>query len=101
MVDVSDPKAPAVKAEYREPENHPSTCNQWNPPKTSYSAHNPTLTPHIAFSTWHSGGLQAVSVANPRRPRQLAEYAPKPLEQVNLGTRGSRPTPTRAATRRS
>jgi hypothetical protein len=84
MMDISDPTAPTVEAEYREPENDPSTCATWNPPRTSYSAHNPTLTPHVAFSTWHSGGLQAVSVANPRRPYQLAEFLPKPLPSVTL-----------------
>ncbi len=84
MVDISNPKAPLVEADYREPENDPSTCATWNPPKTSYSAHNPTLTPHVALSTWHSGGLQAVSVANPRRPYQLAEFLPKPLRNVGL-----------------
>ena len=83
-VDVSKPDAPAVKAEYREPENVAATCNTWNPPRTSYSAHNPTLTPHVAFSTWHSGGLQAVSLNDPRRPYQLAEFTPKPLKQVQL-----------------
>ena len=84
MIDVSDPHAPAVKAEYREPENDPETCATWNPPRTSYSAHNPTLTPSIAFSTWHSSGLQAVSVTDPRRPYQLAEFTPKPLKSVLL-----------------
>jgi hypothetical protein len=84
MVDISDPAAPSVEADYREPENDPSTCAAWNPPRTSYSAHNPTLTPHVAFSTWHSGGLQAVSVANPRRPYQLAEFLPEPLRSVKL-----------------
>ena len=33
--------------------------------RTSYSAHNPTLTPSIAFSTWHSGGFQAIDMTNP------------------------------------
>jgi hypothetical protein len=84
MVDISDPEAPTVKAEYRLPENNPATCAGWNPPRTSYSAHNPTLTPHVAFSTWHSGGLQAVSIENPRRPSQLAEFIPKPLRAVML-----------------
>jgi hypothetical protein len=84
MIDVSDPQAPEVKGEYREPENDPSTCDEWNPPRTSYSAHNPTLTPHIAFSTWHSGGLQAVSLADPREPYQLAEFTPEPLGSVLL-----------------
>jgi len=84
MVDVSDRTAPTVEAEYREPENDPETCDEWDPPRTSYSAHNPTLTPNIAFSTWHSGGLQAVSVADPRRPYQLAEFTPEPLGSVLL-----------------
>ena len=43
ILDISDPRVPTVKAEYREPESNPSTCDQFNPPKTSYSAHNPTL----------------------------------------------------------
>ncbi len=84
MVDISNPAVPTVEAEYREPENDPATCEDWNPPRTSYSAHNPTLTPHIAFSTWHSGGFQAVSVADPRAPYQLAEFTPEPLDTVLL-----------------
>ena len=84
MVDASKPQTPTVRTEYREPENDPSSCASWNPPKTSYSAHNPTLTPHVAFSTWHSGGVQAVNVANPGRPYQLAEFTPKPLPNVML-----------------
>jgi hypothetical protein len=84
MVDISNPKAPTVQADYRLPENDPASCADWNPPRTSYSAHNPTLTPHIAFSTWHSGGFQAVSVSNPRQPYQLAEFIPEPLDTVML-----------------
>jgi len=84
MIDMSDPEVPTVEAEYRLPENDPATCADWNPPRTSYSAHNPTLTKHIAFSTWHSGGLQAVSVQNAHRPYQLAEFIPEPLDNVLL-----------------
>jgi hypothetical protein len=84
IVDISDPRTPTVEAEYRIPENDPSTCDEWNPPRTSYSAHNPTLTPNIAFSTWHSGGLQAVSIRRPRAPYKLAEFFPKPLPEVML-----------------
>jgi hypothetical protein len=84
MIDISDPTAPTVEAEYREPENDPSTCDEWNPPRTSYSAHNPTLTPTVAFSTWHSGGLQAVSLERPDAPYQLAEFLPEPLASVDL-----------------
>jgi hypothetical protein len=84
MVDISDPRVPTVKADFRLPENDPATCAAWNPPRTSYSAHNPTLTPHIAFSTWHSGGMQAVSIQQARRPYQLAEFFPEPLPEVML-----------------
>jgi hypothetical protein len=84
MIDISDPTVPTVEAEYRLPENDPSTCDDWNPPRTSYSAHNPTLTPHIAFSTWHSGGMQAVSIQQAHRPYQLAEFFPEPLPEVML-----------------
>ena len=84
IVDISDPQAPTVKAEYRERENDPSTCETWNPPHTSYSAHNPTLTPHIAFSTWHSEGLEAVSLADPLQPAKLAQFVPRPLGKVTF-----------------
>ena len=84
MIDISDPRAPKVAGEYRLPENDLSTCAAWNPPRTSYSAHNPTLTPHIAFTTWHSGGFQAVSVQRAHRPTQLAEFFPEPLPAVLL-----------------
>jgi hypothetical protein len=101
FLDISDEQRPTVEAEFRLPENQPSSCVSWNPPRTSYSAHNPTLTPRIAFSTWHSGGFQAIGIENPRRPYQLAEFFPEPLDEVMLEDRGSRPTRTPAATRRS
>jgi hypothetical protein len=83
IIKISEPQRPTVEAEYKIPQNEESDCDQWEPrPRTSYSAHNPTLTPRIAFSTWHSGGLQAVSIQRPKRPNQLAEFLPEPLETV-------------------
>jgi hypothetical protein len=84
LIDITDPTKPTVEAAYRIPENDPDICAEFNPPRTSYSAHNPTLTPNIAFSTWHSGGLQAVSIQKPWRPYQLAEFFPRPLREVML-----------------
>jgi hypothetical protein len=84
LVDITEPTHPTVEAAYRIDENDPDTCAEWNPPRTSYSAHNPTLTPNIAFSTWHSGGLQAVNIAKPWRPHQLTEFFPRPLRRVLL-----------------
>jgi hypothetical protein len=54
---------------------------QWVP---SLLAHNPTLRPRLAFTTWHSGGFQAISIQRARRPYQLAEYFPEPLDEVML-----------------
>ena len=84
LVDITDPTKPTVEAAYRIAENDPDICAEFNPPRTSYSAHNPTLTPNIAFSTWHSGGLQAVSIQKPWQPDQLAEFFPRPLREVML-----------------
>jgi hypothetical protein len=84
LVDITDPTKPTVEAAYRIAENDPDICEGFNPPRTSYSAHNPTLTPSIAFSTWHSGGLQAVNIQKPWQPSQLAEFFPEPLDQVML-----------------
>jgi hypothetical protein len=82
FVDVADPSRPVVKSEFKLPENEALTCTSWNPPRTSYSAHNPTLTPSIAFSTWHSGGFQAMDITNPAQPTHLAEFFPEPLAMV-------------------
>jgi hypothetical protein len=85
MINIKRPWIPSVQAEFKLPQNNPSACSRWEPrPRTSYSAHNPTLTPKIAFSTWHSGGFQAADITRPGRPRQLAAFFPKPLPAVML-----------------
>jgi hypothetical protein len=83
MVDISDPTAPTVAAEYRLPENSAEFCLTDPPrPTTSFSAHNPTQTPNIVFTSWHAGGMQAIGVADPAAPVQLAELRPEPLLAV-------------------
>lgn len=84
FIDIKDETKPAVIEEYRLAENEPLSCANFNPPRTSYSAHNPTLTPNIAFSTWHSGGLQAMDISDPTNVTQLAEYKPEPLPSVDF-----------------
>ena len=72
-----------VRSEFRLPENQALRCARRSTRRaTSYSAHNPTLTPSIAFSTWHSGGFQAIDITNPASPTQLAEFKPDPLAMV-------------------
>lgn len=78
MIDTSKPNKPKVVAEYKLPQNDPSFCTTDVPrPSSSYSAHNPTVTEHLAFVTWHSGGLQAIDVSDPRKPAQAAEFVPE------------------------
>jgi hypothetical protein len=84
MIDISDPERPTVEAEYRLPENDESTCAAFNPPRTSYSAHNPTQTRRMVLTTWHSGGFQVINVQHPRAPYQLAEFFPDPLDEVSI-----------------
>ena len=84
-IDISRPAAPSVQGEYKLEQNFVENCRLWEPrPRTSYSAHNPTATPSIVFTTWHSGGVQAISVADPTNPYQLAEFLPAPLPQVAI-----------------
>ncbi|MFN2545629.1 MAG: LVIVD repeat-containing protein [Actinomycetota bacterium] len=83
MIDISDPTKPKVVAEYKLPQNDPNFCTT-DPPRvsSSWASHNPTLTPDLAFITWHSGGLQAISLKDPTHPIQTGVYSPDPLPAV-------------------
>ena len=82
-IDISNPNAPTVKAEYRLPQNNQDFCTTDVPrPFSSYSAHNPTATQNLVFTSWHSGGVQAIDVSDPTKPTQAAQYLPTPLPYV-------------------
>jgi hypothetical protein len=40
------------------------------------------LTEHLAFVTWHAGGVQAIDISDPRKPTQAAEFLPTPEAYV-------------------
>ena len=85
FIDISDPTHPKVAAEYRMPWNDPATCAATPPDRenfASFSSHNPTLTPNLAFVTWHSAGLQAIDISDPASPKPAAMYLPDPLPAV-------------------
>ncbi len=85
LIDISDPTTPTVEGEYKLPQNLEEDCDIWEPrPRTSYSAHNPTHTPNVVLTTWHSGGLQLIDVSDPSSPTQLAEYFPDPPDEVQM-----------------
>ena len=86
ILDISDETRPQFVAEYKlAPYNtleHCAASTYERYQYTSFSAHNPTLTKNLAFITWHSGGLQAVSIENPLQPVQVTEFVPEPLPAV-------------------
>lgn len=86
FIDITDEARPQFVAEYKlSPYNNVDHCAEVAPERyrfTSFSTHNPTLTKNLAFVTWHSGGLQALSVENPLQTVQVAEFLPQPLPSV-------------------
>lgn len=88
IANIRDPRHPQVVGQYRTRQNHQSYCstpagqNPRNTDFTSYAAHNPTVLPDLAFVTWHSSGLQAISIKNPAKPVQEGAYSPRPLASV-------------------
>jgi hypothetical protein len=83
MIDARNVRNPKVVSEFKLEYNEEDFCTTDPPrPSSSYSAHNPTITKNLAFITWHAAGLQAVSLRNPRRPVQAAEFIPDPLPFV-------------------
>jgi hypothetical protein len=86
LIDMTNEARPNIVAEYKlDPYNQVVYCTQVVPESyafTSFASHNPTVTRNLAFISWHSGGLQAISIENPLQPRQVAEFLPEPLPSV-------------------
>ncbi len=74
LVDVSDPAHLRVVATLAAPENDPASCAA--APVGTYTSHNPTLTPNLAFISWYSSGLQVFDIADAGHPAPVAEYRP-------------------------
>jgi hypothetical protein len=81
-IQVSQPRHPHQLGEYKLPENSCPAPTQADQERSSYGAHNPTLTRNVALDSWHSGGLQAIDIKNPRKMRQLGWFSPTPLDTV-------------------
>jgi hypothetical protein len=79
-VDISDPAAQAIVGEFRVAENG-GDCRD-PAARTTFTAHNATVTHDVALVSWHSAGLQAIDVSDPAAPTSLAELRPDPLAEV-------------------
>src|SRR6266498_1116187 len=87
LINVAQPKRPHLVGEYKIFQNtQPFQGSPGDDPATeqftSYSSHNPTLTRDLALIAWHSGGLQAIDIADPGRPAQGGWFSPTPLATV-------------------
>jgi hypothetical protein len=87
LFNVSDPTHPQLASEYKIAQDAQSFCGSpADDPATeqftSYSSHNPTVLPDVAFVDWHSGGLQAINIADPASPAQAGWFSPQPLASV-------------------
>jgi hypothetical protein len=81
IIDASDPTHLKVASEYKLAENQASYCagvSALQDNFSSYTSHNPTVLPNLAFVTWHSGGLQAIDLSNPLHPTQAGYFLPTP-----------------------
>ena len=85
FVNARDPRKPAVESEYKLPVNEPAFCEGLEADRDNFgslSAHNPTLTEHLALLSWHGAGMQALVTADPARPAPAAGFMPEPLPVV-------------------
>ncbi len=87
LISVSDPTHPTIVGEYQITQDQQSFCGSPGDDSlteqfTSYSSHNPTVLPDLAFIAWHSGGLQAINIADPTQPSQAGWFSPTPLTSV-------------------
>jgi len=84
LISTGQPQSPRIVGEYRITPNQSSFCaNAGSADRlTSYSTHNPTLTPNLALMSWHSGGLQVADISDPVRPAQAGWFSPTPLPSV-------------------
>jgi hypothetical protein len=80
---IAQPRQPRLLGEYKILQN--TTAYTPAPGEnefTSYSSHNPTPTQNLVLDSWHSGGLQAIDVADPGLPAQTGWFSPTPLPAV-------------------
>jgi hypothetical protein len=80
-VDATNPAAPKLLAEVKIAENDPAICAT-AAARTAFTAHNATVTSEVAIVTWYAGGLVAIDVRNPKKPKIVAELRPEPLAAV-------------------
>ena len=83
MADLSNPLAPALTGgEFRLQENDCARAKDLN---GTFTSHNQTVFPNVAFLPWYGGGLRAVDISNPKAPVEAGAFVPKPTFTPDRG----------------
>jgi hypothetical protein len=76
MADLSNPRVPALTGgQFKLPEND---CTRAKALNGTFTSHNQTVFPNVAFLPWYGGGLRAVDISNPKAPVEAGAFVPKP-----------------------
>lgn len=83
MADLSNPLAPSLTGgEFRLQENDCARAKDLN---GTFTSHNQTVFPNVAFLPWYGGGLRAVDISNPKAPVEAGAFVPKPTFTPDRG----------------
>ena len=86
VIDIRNETAPKVVGQFKTTHNDPAKCSGYSAntlARSSYASHNPTLIGgKLALVTWHSDGLRAIDLSDPRHPDGAGAFLPHPLDSV-------------------
>jgi hypothetical protein len=76
IADISNEARPQIVSQFELPENAPG-CDALPQADAVFTAHNPLVVGNLVFVTWYGGGLQALDVSDPTRPRRVGLFVPR------------------------
>jgi hypothetical protein len=86
IADFTDPAAPTAVAEAKLPQDVAGAgCTVSSDPAApapNFTAHNPTLTSHLALVSWHAGGVVVIDTTDAAAPRVIGAFQPTPRASV-------------------
>lgn len=87
LIDVSDESRPTIVSEFKMELDKESFCSGYGKNAglekfTSFSSHNPTVLPHLALMSWHSGGLEIADISDAVHPVRAGWFIPSSQEAV-------------------
>jgi hypothetical protein len=75
VADLSNPALPTLTGgQFKLRENDCAAAREKN---GTFTSHNQTVFPDVAFLPWYSGGLRAIDISNPKAPVEAGAFVPK------------------------